>query len=191
MIIWTLAQLNEASAVLRAGGVIAYPTESVFGLGCDPRNADAVSRIFQLKQRDPDKGFLLIGANEEQFSDFVDWSHLTTSQQMLIRSSWPGPYTWVFPASNHVPKHVVGKHEGIAVRVTAHEIAAELCRSFGGALVSTSANLHGQSAALSVTDVLRQFSGSVLDGVVDTDLGGLAQPSEIRNALTGTTIRAG
>jgi L-threonylcarbamoyladenylate synthase len=189
MKVWSSIQLNEAIAALRDGAIIAYPTEAVFGLGCDPENANAVARLFELKKRSPALGFLVIGASEDHFNDFVDWKQLNQHQQQLIRRSWPGPNTWIMPTSNLVPKHVVGAHVGIAVRVTAHVTASLLCQKFGGALISTSANLHGYPSARSLEEISEQFAGSSLHGVINAPLGGYENPSEIRSATTGDLVR--
>lgn len=189
MKIWSLEQLDEVVAALKNGAIVAYPTEAVFGLGCDPNNSDAVTRLFALKRRSTKKGFLLIGAGEEQFSDFVDWTKLTDAQKLSVRRSWPGPHTWIMPTQNSLPRHIVGLHEGIAVRVTAHEIAANLCQQFGGALISTSANINGLTAARSLSDISQQFGNSSLYGALDAPLGGAVEPSEIRDAITGRLVR--
>jgi L-threonylcarbamoyladenylate synthase len=191
MKIWSLEQLDEVVVALKNGAIVAYPTEAVFGLGCDPKNSDAVSRLFALKQRSPEKGFLLIGACEEQFNEFVDWTKLNPAQKLSVRSTWPGPHTWIMPAQNALPRNIVGAHAGIAVRVTAHEIAANLCLQFGGALISTSANLNGQKAARSLSDLSRQFENSSLYGVLDAPLGGGIEPSEIRDAISDVLVRSG
>jgi L-threonylcarbamoyladenylate synthase len=190
MKIWSLEQLDEIVAALRNGAIVAYPTEAVFGLGCDPKNSDAVSRLFSLKQRSPDKGFLLIGACEEQFNEFVDWTQLSRAQQLSVRSTWPGPHTWIMPAQDSLPTNIVGVHAGVAVRVTAHGVAANLCEKFGGALISTSANLNGQKAARSLSEVTQQFENSSLYGVLDAPLGGDIAPSEIRDAISNVLVRS-
>jgi L-threonylcarbamoyladenylate synthase len=105
-----------------------------------------------------------------------------------VRASWPGPFTWVFPRSAEVPDWVAGAHPGIALRVTAHAPAADLCRAFGGALVSTSANPHGQPPARDLA-TLSTYFGDTLDGMLDAPLGGASQPTTIRDALTGVIIR--
>ncbi|RUL76005.1 L-threonylcarbamoyladenylate synthase [Dyella choica] len=186
---YALAELAEVANVLRTGGVIAYPTEAVFGLGCDPHDHAAFERIFALKQRPATQGVLLIAADFEQVTRYVDMTKVPPGVLAQVRGSWPGPYTWVFPRSAEVPDWVAGAHEGIALRVTAHGPAAALCRSFGGALVSTSANPHGQPPARDVATVAAYF-GDALDGVVDAPLGGSSQPTTIRDALTGAIIRS-
>jgi L-threonylcarbamoyladenylate synthase len=167
MKIWSLEQLEEVVAALKNGAIVAYPTEAVFGLGCDPKNSEAVARLFALKHRSPEKGFLLIGAGEEQFNDFVDWTNMTHAQKLSVRRTWPGPHTWIMPARNSLSRNIAGAHAGIAVRVTAHEIAANLCQQFGGALISTSANINGLTAARSLSDISQQFGNSSLYGALD------------------------
>lgn len=186
---YTLADLEDAAACLRQGGVLAYPTEAVFGLGCDPHDRDAFERIFALKQRPATQGVLLIAADFSQISHYVDLANVPDEVMAQVRASWPGPFTWIFPRSTHVPEWVAGAHAGIALRITAHEPAAALCRAFGGALVSTSANPHGAPPARDVATVSAYF-GEGVDGVVDAPLGGAAQPTSIRDALTGAIIRS-
>ncbi|GLQ88207.1 L-threonylcarbamoyladenylate synthase [Dyella flagellata] len=186
---YALTELADAGSLLRNGGVIAYPTEAVFGLGCDPYDQAAFERIFALKQRPATQGVLLIAAEFAQITRYVDMAKVPTDVLAQVRASWPGPYTWVFPRSAQVPDWVAGAHAGIALRVTAHEPAAELCRSFGGALVSTSANPHGQPPARDLATVTAYF-GEAVDGVVDAPLGGASQPTTIRDALTGAIIRS-
>ncbi|WP_322469658.1 Sua5/YciO/YrdC/YwlC family protein [Hydrogenophaga sp. SNF1] len=174
---------------VRRGGVVAYPTEAVFGLGCDPFNAAAVQRIYRLKRRPTTQGFLLIAASEAQLDPFVDWARLAPEALAEVRASWPGPHTWVLPRGASAPAVVAGAHQGIAVRVTAHGPAAGLCRAAGGALVSTSANRHGQPAARSVAELWQQFAGADLDALLDLPLGGLERPTPIRDALSGRSLR--
>ncbi len=185
---FTLDQLDGAAALLRGGGVLAYPTEAVFGLGCDPRDAAAFERLFALKRRPPDHGVLLIGADFAQVERYIDTQQITPAILEQALATWPGPYTWVFPRSPEVPAWVAGAHAGIALRITAHEPAAALCRAFGGALVSTSANPHGEPPARSARTVENYF-GDALDGLLDAPLGGQGNPSVIRDVLSGAIIR--
>lgn len=186
---FTPAQTGAAAELLRGGGVLAYPTEAVFGLGCDPHDQVAFERLFALKQRPATQGVLLIAANIEQIEPYIDLC--AVSEQVLdqVRASWPGPHTWIFPRSRAVPEWVAGTHAGIALRITAHEPAAALCRAFGGALVSTSANPHDQPPARSAQAVADYF-GDALDGMLDGPLGGQTRPTTIRDALSGAIIRA-
>lgn len=185
---FTLDQLTEAATLLHGGGVLAYPTEAVFGLGCDPHDRVAFERIFELKRRPPTQGVLLIAADVGQVERYIDHAAVPADVMAQVQASWPGPNTWIFPRSAHVPEWVAGAHAGIALRVTAHGPAAALCRAYGGALVSTSANPHGEPPARSAAAVEAYF-GEVLDGVLDAPLGGLERPTVIRDALTGAIIR--
>lgn len=177
-----------AADVLRAGGVIAYPTEGVWGIGCDPRNQAAVLRLLAIKQRDVAKGLILIAGEEMQLAPFIDMCALSDAQRATVRGTWPGPHTWIVPASPRAPHWITGEHDGIAVRVSAHAPVAALCAAFGGALVSTSANLSGMPAPRR-RDALDPALLSQLDGVLDGDTGALVQPTPIRDARSGAVLR--
>lgn len=181
-------ELDAAARMLRDGGVLAYPTEAVFGLGCAPHHREAFERIFALKQRPATQGVLLIAAEFEQVSRYIDIDAVPAAVMQMVRASWPGPHTWIFPRSADVPSWVAGSHAGIALRVTAHASSAALCRAVGGALVSTSANPHGQPPARDAQTVAAYF-GEGIDGLLDASLGGQASPTTIRDALTGAIIR--
>ncbi len=185
----TLADLPAAGALLRSGGVLAYPTEAVFGLGCDPADQAAFARLFALKQRPPTQGVLLIGADFDQLVPYIDLPAVPESVLAQVRASWPGPFTWIFPRAATVPAWICGEHHGIALRVTAHAPAAALCRAFGGALVSTSANPHGQPPARTAA-IVQSYFGDALDGVLDAPLGRQSRPTTIRDALSGAVVRA-
>lgn len=180
--------LQHAVAALRRGGVIAYPTEAVYGLGCDPLNAAAVARLFELKQRPRTQGVLLIAAHFAQVETYIDLAALPAAALARALGTWPGPHTWVFPRAPATPDWLAGAHQGIALRVTAHPLAARLCEAFGAALVSSSANRHAQPPARSADEVRAAFGGElayILDGAV----GGLERPTPIRDALSGEALR--
>ena len=179
--------MRVARDVLRAGGVIAYPTEAVFGLGCDPWNSEAVQEIVQLKGRPADQGLIVIAADFEQLLPLVE----RPSAEVLIRlkASWPGFVTWVLPSRPGTPTWLTGRHAGLAVRVTAHPLAAALCRAFGRPLVSTSANPSGFTPARTTLTVHRYF-GDALDFIVPGAVGSEVSASEIRDAQTGKILRA-
>lgn len=182
-----MIHLRDAVHALRGGGVVAYPTEAVWGLGCDPLNNAAVDRLLTLKKRDWRKGLILIAAD---FSQLVPYVQLPSrSAQKRAFSTWPGPATWVFPASDHCPMWISGERDTVAIRVTAHPVAAELCLAWGGALVSTSANRSGRAPARSVSAVRLQFPQQ-LDALLPGALGGLAGPTPIRQVITGHLLRA-
>ncbi len=135
--------IAQAVEILKKEEVIAYPTEAVFGVGCDPDSEVAVNRLLALKQRPVEKGLILIAANYEQLKPYIDDSMLTPAQRETIFSAWPGPVTFVFPAQPTTPRWLTGRFDSLAVRVTDHPLVVELCRAFGKPLVSTSANLTG------------------------------------------------
>lgn len=184
-----LAHVDAAAALLRRGGVLAYPTEAVYGLGCDPHDQAAFEQLFALKGRPATQGVLLIAADFAQVEPYIDRAAVPESVMAQVHATWPGPNTWVFPRSERVPSWVAGAHAGIALRVTSHEPAAALCRAFGAPLVSTSANPHGQPPARDVATLERYFDVR-LAAALDAPLGGLDRPTVIRDALTGAIIRA-
>ncbi|MEJ2553738.1 MAG: Sua5/YciO/YrdC/YwlC family protein [Gammaproteobacteria bacterium] len=177
--------IKRAAAILHLGGIIAYPTEGVWGLGCDPTDAQAVLRLLMLKHRPWQKGLILIAADYEQLAPFVT---ATPALLKRVRATWPGPVTWLLPARDGTPPWLCGIHRSLAVRVTAHPVAAALCRRFGGALVSTSANLSGRPAARRQLQVRRYF-GAGLDYIVPGPLGPQQGATEIRDAISGSVIR--
>ena len=181
--------LAEAITALRTGGVIAYPTEGVWGLGCDPRNEAAVLRLLALKQRAVDKGLILIASQLEQLRPFLDIGALPADRLAEVLATWPGPHTWVMPAARAAPRWITGAHDSVAVRISVHPQVVELCNAFGGALVSTSANRAGQPAP-TLRDALDPALIVTVDGVTGGETGDLASPTTIRDALGGQTLRA-
>jgi len=181
--------LAQAVAALRAGGVVAYPTEGVWGLGCDPRNRTAFERVFEIKRRPATQGVLLIAADFAQVEPYLDAKAVSPQAVARALATWPGPHTWIFPRSPDAPAWIAGSHAGIAMRVTAHPPAAALCRAFGGALVSTSANRHGEPPLRSFDDVTAAF-GDEVDAILNGPLGGLERPTPIRDAISGASVRS-
>lgn len=181
-------QLRRAAQLLRDGAVIAYPTEAVYGLGCDPLNAQAVMRLLTLKQRPVEAGLILIAAEFAQVEAFLE--PVPAALKRKLFATWPGPVTWLLPARPEVPAWLRGRHDSLAVRVTAHAGSAALCREFGGALVSTSANPRGRAPARTPLQ-LRRYFGDSLDYLLPGPLGGRRRPSEIRDARSGRVLRMG
>lgn len=181
--------IAHAVDVLNKEEVIAYPTEAVFGVGCDPDSEIAVTRLLALKQRPVEKGLILIAASFEQLKPYIDDAMLTPAQRDTIFSAWPGPVTFVFPALPTTPRWLTGRFDSLAVRVTDHPLVIELCNRFGKPLVSTSANLTGLPPCRSSDEVLAQFGDDF--PVVIGETGGRLNPSEIRDALTGERFRQG
>ena len=186
--------LARAVGILRAGGVIAYPTEAVYGLGCDPWCEEALGRIAAIKRRALAKGLILIGADCEHLKPFVRPDWMEWVERRLGGPPRPSdpPVTWLVPSRASVPGGVTGRRVGsgarVAIRVTAHPVAAALCRGFGGAIVSTSANTAAAPPARSALDV-RLRLGRQLDFVVSGPTGGHSRPSAIRDAESGRTLR--
>ena len=180
--------ITDALAALRTGGVIAYPTEGVWGLGCDPRNERAVLRLLALKQRALAKGLILIAADAAQLADFIAMDALDASVCAAVRASWPGPNTWIVPASASAPRWITGDHDGIAVRVTAHPDVIALCRGFGGALVSTSANVASAPSPRHRDELDPRIVAGV-DAIGPGETLGRGQPSTIRDARSGQVLR--
>lgn len=172
--------------MIQNSGVIAYPTEAIYGLGCNPFDARAVERLCAIKNRPTAKGLILIAANYAQIAYYI--GPIPESVRERCFSSWPGPITWVFPASDKVPKWLCGKRETIALRITAHPLAAALCRIVGYPLISTSANRSGACPLRTALGVRRVF-GSQLDFILTGALGGRIRPTPIYDALTGDVLR--
>jgi len=181
--------IAAAVDVLNKEHVIAYPTEAVFGVGCDPDSETAVYRLLELKQRPVEKGLILIAANYEQLKPYIDDSMLTEAQRNAIFACWPGPVTFVFPAKPTTPRWLTGRFDSLAVRVTHHPLVIALCETYGKPLVSTSANLSGLPPCRTAKEVWDQFGTDF--PVIDAPTGGRQNPSEIRDALTGELFRQG
>ena len=174
------------AAHLKRGGVIAYPTESCYGLGCDPSNRRAVQRILQLKRRPQHKGLILIASDYRQVARYVQ--PLTVTEQARLREGGAQAVTFLLPAKASCPRWLRGTHDTLAVRLTAHPFARQLCRSAGSALGSTSANRSGQRPAKTYADCRGTFGGKVL--VLRGRVGKRRQPSTIRAWTDGKILRA-
>lgn len=179
-------QLRRAVHILRLGGIIAYPTESVFGLGCDPLNPCAVKRLLELKQRPANKGLILISDSFARLQPLL--GPVPADRLAIVLDSWPGPVTWIMPADPGVPTGLRGQHTSLAVRVTAHPLAAALCKAAGMPLVSTSANLSRHPPARNALEVRIRCDNRV-DFIVHGATGGLTRPTQIRDALSGNQLR--
>lgn len=177
--------IKKAGRILRDGGVVAYPTEGVYGLGCLPDSLDGVARILRIKQRDPAMGLLLIASEAEQLGSWADIDPQTTQ----LPSSAERPITWIVPAADDLPYWIGGEHPGVAVRITAHPVAAALCDAADSALISTSANESGHAPARTA-HVLRRRFRDLVDYIVPGDCGPAAGPSEIRTLESGQIVRA-
>jgi L-threonylcarbamoyladenylate synthase len=180
-------KLRTALDVIARGGVVACPTEAVWGFSCNPLDEAAVWRLLKLKNRPLDKGLILVAADVQQ----LDWllHDLPADQKKTLTDSWPGPATWLIPHRGRIPAWVHGAHPSVAVRVTAHPQMAALCRLWGGPLVSTSANPAGRQAPVQAFQVRRYF-GDNLDYLLPGQVGGADRPSVIRDLVTGKVLRS-
>ncbi|MDH5435725.1 MAG: L-threonylcarbamoyladenylate synthase [Gammaproteobacteria bacterium] len=179
-------EVRKAAKVIKHGGIVAYPTESVYGLGCDPQNGSAVYRLLWLKNRSVDKGLILIASSVQQLKPYLAEFGEEYMERALL--TWPGPTTWIMPASERTPQWLRGEHKTIAVRVTGHPLAAALCRQFKGAIVSTSANKTGEPV-IKQTKQIEQIFGDDVDYVLKGETGRLERPTEIRDVMTNEIIR--
>lgn len=170
------------------GRVFAYPTEAVFGLGCDPLNESAVYEILRLKQRPVEKGMILIAQSVEQLLPYVDFSALDQNTQTKIIDSWPGPVTWLIPKLSHTPTFISGDSDMIAVRVTTHPLVQQMCWTVNRPLISTSANPASKTPAKSSKELKQYFGDDLI--VIDGALGEQQSPSKIINSLNMEIIRA-
>jgi L-threonylcarbamoyladenylate synthase len=180
--------IAKAANIILQGGVIAYPTEAVFGLGCDPLNENAILRILQIKERDPHKGLILVAASIEEVLPFIDAKKVPLTVWKTIEERWPGPFTYVMPCSSLVSSILSGGRQTIAVRVSNNPVVKALCLQANMALVSTSCNRSGSDPIKTAESVEIEF-GNRLDYVVHEAVGGLDSPTEIVDALTGKIIR--
>jgi len=167
------SEISNAVDALRNGGVIAYPTEYCFGLGCDPRNERALERLLTIKQRNKRQGVILIASTYEQVSDYACLESLPLVER--VKASWPGPNTWILPAKDDVSSWVRGQHTSIAMRISAHDVCNQLCQQFDHAIVSTSA--------------MRDQFSEELDYIVGLEVGGAEHASTIRDAISGEQLR--
>ena len=176
---------RRLAAHLRRGGLIAYPTESCYGLGCDPDNRIAVQRLLRLKQRPQRKGLILIAASYRQVARHLQ--PLTPDQQQQLREAGAQAITYLMPAHHSTPRWLRGAHDTLAVRLTAHNQAAQLCRGVNRALVSTSANRSGQRPAKTYAQCQRLFGRKVW--VLPGRVGKRKKPSTIRAWADGKIVR--
>lgn len=181
-------RVDRAARILLDGGVIAYPTEAVYGIGCLPDVDESLARVVALKHRSASKGLIVVAWTIEQLEPLADIPGGAIGAE--IRRGWPGPRTWIVPARATVSPLVTGGRPTIAVRVSDHPIVRRLCRRTGSALVSTSANRSGSRPARSALAVRRQL-GRTVDDVLAGPLGDATRPTEIRDARSGDIIRPG
>lgn len=185
-----LSAVADAAQCLKQGKVLAYPTEAVWGLGCDPYNEQAFLEILKLKQRPIEKGVILLAGHLAQVEHLLDSLNANIRQQVI--ASWSQSSeratTWLLPASADIPTWIKGHHPKVAVRVTTHPLCVELCQAFGSFIVSTSANPAGLNPALSLSQAQAYFTEQL--HYLNGELGACREPSRIVDAETGEIIRA-
>jgi L-threonylcarbamoyladenylate synthase len=179
-------RLRLACEHVREGGVIAYPTEAVFGLGCDPFNPYAIMKLLTIKGRSAGKGFIVIASNFSQLAKFI--APLEESLEREVLKTWPGPVTWIWAAKKSVPIWLTGARGTIAVRVSAHPICVQLCEALANAIVSTSANPSRGNPAKSPLKVRKYFKGYPIK-ILPGSVGVLPSPTAIYDAASGTRLR--
>lgn len=180
-------KLRRAVAALDAGGVVAYPTEAIWGFGCEPHNPAAVAKLLRLKSRPVEKGLILVGASSEQFQPYLQG----LEQRLIDKFCAPvdRPTTWLVPANKHVPVWIKGNFDSVALRVSAYKPVQDLCLMYGGPIVSTSANRSGYPPAVWPWS-LRKFLGYGLDYVLPGSTGSASSPSEIKDLISDKVIRS-
>ena len=176
------------TSIMRQGGVVAYPTEAVWGLGCDPHNWRAVDTILALKQRAKSKGLILVAATIEQLTPYL--TLISSEQRQVLEESWPSATTWLVPKNSAIPDWVCGEHSSVALRVSQHPYVYYLCEAFGGAIVSTSANPQGKPAPRQAWQVQRYFHCDTrLDNIATGSVGTNTRPSTIIDLVSREVVR--
>ena len=178
---------SELATILKQGGVIAYPTEAVWGLGCDPFNESAVRRILDLKSRPEYKGLILIAGAEQQLTPWLNTLEPKIADRLISINETPT--SWVVPDTSITPSWVRGEHQSVAIRLSQHKPVQALCEAFQGVLVSTSANPAGLDPAMTAEEVNAYF-GDKIDAIYDAPLGDASQPSQVRDIISDTLFRA-
>ncbi len=158
------AALSEAARLLRQGGLIAFPTETSYGLGVDPFNAEALQRLFAVKQRQPDKAVLVLVAEQAQITELV--AEVPAVLRRLMAAFWPGPLTLVFPGRSTLPPLLTGGTGNIGIRQSPHPFASQLLHAFGGPITATSANRSGAPPATTAAEI-QESLGSEIDLILD------------------------
>lgn len=184
------AYLHQLKKHIRQGGIIAYPTEGVWGLGCDPFNEAAVNEILQIKGREVEKGLILVASSLAQI--YMLMEGLPEEAKHRLESSCPGPETWLIPDPNQaIPSWIKGKFATVAIRVSKHPVVVRLCDELG-LLVSTSANPADREPALSEEQVKAYFPECLSAGklrIVPGELGGQRGPSRIVDLMSRELVR--
>jgi len=179
---------DEVREIIKQGGVVAYPTEAVYGLGCDPDNDVAIRRLLALKRRPWQKGLILVASDYQQLLPYIDESKLTNEQLSKVFVKWPGPFTFIMPIKPGLSNLLCGSFNSLAVRVSSHPTIKSICQSIGKPLVSTSANHAGEPPAMNSKEIIAKFDGEI-DALIAGSLGAERKPSTIVDAISGKVLR--
>ncbi|MBQ9273170.1 MAG: threonylcarbamoyl-AMP synthase [Succinivibrio sp.] len=188
--VWHTASPKEAGAILQRGGVIVAPAEGVYGLCCRCDDEAALQRLLSIKKRPAAKGFIVIAASVQELEPFAALDAVPPAAQDLMRSLWPGPFTFVVAAAPGALPLLHGEHDTLAVRVSAFEPLRALVVAAGVPLVSTSANISGAAPSAQLDDLAPEIQEQV-DGVLTLPCGGLAGATSIYDCLSGELLRQG
>ncbi|MDF1579252.1 MAG: L-threonylcarbamoyladenylate synthase [Desulfuromonadales bacterium] len=170
--------IKQIVEVVQKGGVIAYPTDTIYGLGCDIFNQKAIKKIYQIKQRDARKPFSFVCAD---IADVTNYAQVSNFAFKIMKRHLPGPYTFVLRATRTVPELLTTKQKTVGIRIPASPIALNIVRELGHPLVTTSVNLAGSNPIVDPEDIFDEL-GAMLELVVD---GGIThgEPSTIISLL--------
>ena len=182
----TSPNIYKAVEHLKKDGVIAYPTEGLYGLGCNPFSQTAVMKLLEIKKRSVRRGLILVASDFSQIRPLI--TPLPSYAKAQVMETWPGPVTWLFPISEHAPSWIIGDHNTIAIRISNHPVIQGLCTIFDGPIVSTSANITGYPSIRDLRSIQICFSEKI-DFIVQGSMGDLKDATPIRDALTGEEIR--
>ncbi len=176
--------LSGLTEILRRGGIVAYPTDTLYGLAVDPRNDQAVEHLFDVKARDRGAAVALIASDLAQAQEAGEFG---ASELLLARACWPGPLTIVVPASRTLARSLTGDLQTVGVRVPAHPVAQALAGAFASCITATSANVSGRPPALTADDVAAAL-GSRIDAVIDAGPAPGGPPSTIVEVVSGRPV---
>ena len=165
--------------------VFAYPTEGVWGLGCNPFSEKAVKKLINLKKRPKNKGIIVLAGSLQQLLPFTQ--HLSEKLKKRMNSKWPGPHTWLVPSSSDIPKWLIGPTGLVALRCSNHQTVIELTESLNMPICSTSANISGQEPAKNLDEIRTFFGNKVL--IIEGELGGLKKPTPVQNLESKEWLR--
>jgi L-threonylcarbamoyladenylate synthase len=179
---------RDLLAVFNQGGVIAYPTEAVFGLGCDPESDSALQRLLNVKNRPVEKGLILLAGDFSQLLPYIDVAQLSKQTSAKLAENWPEGVTLLIPKNKSISKLLTGKFDSIAVRVTRQVDVVALCKQTNKPIVSTSANLSGKEPARTWQTLDPELVNKI-DFIIEGETLGRTSPSKIIDVLTGSIIR--